>query len=86
MSKAIDHDIPEEVKKWLQLEEKEQRKRYEQIVHEMDALDPERQAWVEAFLQRIQTEGFNVDGDLKIKIPAQKIPRQPAGKKIRVVY
>jgi len=86
MSKAIEHEIAAEVKKWLQLEEAEQHKRYEQIVREMDNLDAGRQTWFEAVLQRIQTEGMNVDGDLKIKIPAQKIPKKPKGKKTRVVY
>lgn len=86
MSKPIEHDIPEEVRSWLKMEEAEQQQRYEEIVREMDALDPKREVWVDDFLQRIQTEGFNMDGDRKLKIPAEKVPKKPANPKVRVVY
>jgi len=85
MSGKIKHDISPEVQAWLDAEGEEQVARYEAVVREMEALDPERDKWIEAFLQRIQTRGFNANGDLRLKIPAEKIPKKPK-RKFKVVF
>ncbi len=73
------------VQKWLQEEIKEQQARYKKIVAEMEALAPERDKWVEDFLQHIQTRGFNMHADLRRKVGAHEIPKRPK-RKFRVVF
>lgn len=74
-----------EVREWLRKELKDQRERYKKIVAEMDALAPERDRWVEEFLQRIQTRGFNVHADIRRPIQPEEIPKKPR-RKFKVVY
>ncbi len=85
MSGKIKHERSPEVQTWLDEEGKEQKARYAAIVRKMDELGLKRDEWVEEFLQRIQTRGFNVNGDMRIKIPAKKIPKKP-GRKFKVVF
>ena len=83
--KPIPHKIEPVTENWLKKEIAEQDKRYEKIRDEMKALGPDRDRWVAEFLQRIQTRGFNMDGDLKVKIPSDKIPTQP-NREFKVVF
>ncbi len=73
------------VETWLRQELKEQEARYKKIVREMDALAPKRDRWIEEFLQRIQTRGFNVHSSILRKIKREEIPKRPK-RKFRVVY
>lgn len=75
----IERELPEEVIKWLKEEIKEQDERYAKIVQEMKDLDPTRDRWYEEFLERLQTYGFNEDGDRRVKISEEQLPVKPDG-------
>ena len=81
----IERELPEEVKKWLEEEIKEQDERYEKIVAEMKALDPTRDQWYEEFFERLKKYGFNVDGDQRQKLADDDLPVKPDSEHI-VVY
>lgn len=66
--------------KWVVENVAEQRVRYAAIVKEQDALAPQREKWVAAFLRAIQATGFNVSGDLKRIIKPGEIAKKPKGK------
>jgi hypothetical protein len=82
----IDHDRTPEEQEWLQEEIDEQEVRYQQIVNEMDALAPTREKWYQDFFDRLQTRGFNADGDERVKIKPEDIPVKPSGRKDQVVW
>ena len=65
---------------WFRENIAEQKKRYTAIVKEQDEMGPQREKWVEQFLQIIQTRGFNVSGDTKRVIKPGEIARKPKGK------
>ena len=67
-------------RKWVLENVAAQKKRYAEIVREQDALAPQREKWVAAFLRAIQTTGFNVSGDLKRIIKPGEIAKKPKGK------
>jgi hypothetical protein len=69
-----------EAQSWVKENLAEQKKRYAAIVKEQDELAPQREQWVEQFLQIIQTRGFNVSGDMKRVIKPSEIARKPKGK------
>jgi len=73
----IEHERSEAEKKWLKEEIDEQAERYRLIVKAMEALTPQREVWYAEFLERIQTRGFNVDGDMRTKIAPEDIPVKP---------
>ncbi len=81
----LKQDPDPKLRAWLEQEKKEQADRYAAILREMDALAPQRDRWVEEFLERIQTQGFHMDGDLRVKIPKDKIPKAPQ-RKFKVVF
>lgn len=81
----IERELPDEVKKWLEEEIKEQDERYAQIVQEMKDLDPTREQWYEEFFERLQKYGFNQDGDQRMKIKEEELPVKPDGDHV-VVY
>lgn len=81
----IEHDIDDEVRAWLDMEIEEQKARYASIVDEMDAMDEERARWYEEFFIRLQKYGFNVDGDMKVKIKPEELPVKP-DRPHKVVY
>lgn len=66
-----------EAQAWLDEEIAEQRRRYEAIVAEQEALVPQRESWYAEFLEIIQTKGFNVTGDMRRVIPREEIPEKP---------
>lgn len=76
-STKIERELPEEVKKWLEEEIKEQDQRYAKIVAEMKALDPMRDQWYEEFFERLKKYGFNVDGDQRQKLADGELPVKP---------
>ena len=63
----------------------EQQLRHEQIVADMEGIAAEREAWVNAFLERIQTRGFNYNCDALRQIGPDELPEQPA-RPFKVVY
>jgi hypothetical protein len=65
---------------WFRENIAEQKKRYEAIVKEQDDLAPQREKWVEQFLQIIQTRGFNVTGDTRRVVKPSEIAKKPKGK------
>ena len=65
---------------WFRENIAEQKKRYMAIVKEQDQLAPQREKWVERFLQIIQTRGFNVNGDQRRVIKPGEIAKKPKGK------
>ena len=65
---------------WVVENVAEQKKRYAAIVKEQDALAPQREKWVAAFLRAIQATGFNVSGDQKRIIKPGEIAKKPKGK------
>ena len=73
----IERELPDEVKKWLEEEIKEQDERYAKIVQEMKDLDPTRDQWYEEFFERLKKYGFNQDGDQKVKIADEQLPAKP---------
>jgi hypothetical protein len=83
--KLIRHKRSREAERWLKQEVREQKVRYRKIVAEQDALAPKREKWIAAFLDRIQTRGFNVHADMLRKIPAEEIPQKPR-RKFKVVF
>ena len=81
----IDHKKSAQVQAWIKEETAEQQARYQSIVKEMEAISEQREVWYQEFLQRIQTMGFNVDGDDRVKISPDDIPIRPDGHH-KVVY
>jgi hypothetical protein len=70
---------------WIEENVAEQKIRYRSIVKEMEDLWPQRKKWYKDFLQIIQTQGFNVDGDMRRKIPKDELPKEPK-RKHKVVF
>ena len=85
MLKVIERKRSAAVRSWLKKEKDEQKKRYQKIVADMDALASKRDKWVAEFLERIQTRGFNVHADMKRKIQPEEIPKKPR-RKFKVVF
>jgi len=69
-----------EALRWIKENIAEQKKRYAAIVAEQDALAPQREKWVAAFLHAIQTTGFSVSGDMKRIIKPGEIAKKPKGR------
>lgn len=81
----IPHQRSEEEERWLREEIAEQASLYNKIVKAMDDLAPQRDLWYAEFLERIQTRGFNTDGDMRVKIAPEDIPVKPT-RPHKVVY
>ena len=86
MHTKIDYDKAAEVDAWMKEETAEQEERYAKIDGEMDAIKEERAVWYEEFFYRIETKGFNTDGDMRTKIKPEDIPVQPEGRKDQVIW
>jgi hypothetical protein len=82
----IEHDVPPEVKAWVEEEAAEQETRYQKIAQEMEDLSPKREKWYQEFFDRITTIGFNTDGDDKMKIEPSDLPVKPEGRKDKVIW
>lgn len=74
-----------EAERWLKQEIRDQKLRYRKVVAEQEALAPRRDKWIDAFLERIQTRGFNVHSSMLRKIPQEEIPRKPK-RRFKVVF
>ncbi len=75
----------EEMQQWVDENIAEQVTRYEAIVKEMEELEPERVQWYREFLETVQTSGFNVNGDVRRKIPDEELPIEP-DRKHKVIF
>lgn len=85
MLRVIKRKRSRAVQQWLKKEKDEQKTRYKKIAAEQEALSPKRDRWVDDFLHRIQTRGFNVHSDMLRKIDAKEIPKKPR-RKFKVVF
>lgn len=85
LNTRIERELPDEVRKWLEEEIKEQDERYQKIVAEMKDLDPTRDQWYEEFFERLKKYGFNQDGDQKLKLAEEDLPTKPDREHV-VVY
>ena len=74
-----------EAERWLKQEIRDQKLRYRRIVAEQEALAPKRDKRIDAFLERIQTRGFNVHSSTLRRIPKEEVPRKPR-RKFKVVF
>lgn len=83
--KYIEHTRSALVKAWLRREIAEQKKRYNKIVAEQEALSPKRDKWIAEFLHRIQTRGYHVHFDQMRKIRPDEIPTRPK-RKFKMVF
>ena len=81
----IEHDRSREAAQWLEEEIAEQQARYEKIAADMEAMNEQREQWYAEFLERIQTYGFNEDGDRRRKIAPEDVPVRP-DRPHKVVY
>lgn len=72
-------------KDWLHKNLEDQQLRHENIVADMEALAPQRDAWIEGFFERLQTRGFNYNCDKLRVIDADDLPKPP-NRKFRVVF
>ncbi len=70
---------------WMKVEVEEQRKRYDKIVQDMEALTPDRERWVKQFLERIQVRGVHVHFNLRRVVPKSEI-RPRDGRPLQVIY
>ena len=82
----IDHENDPEVDAWIAEEKAEQEERFEKIAQQMEDLKPTREKWYQQFFDRIQTVGYNTDGDDKMPIAPADIPVQPEGREDQVIW
>lgn len=76
----------EEVEAWLKEEFGEQIEKYKKIAYAMNVeLADERETWIRAFEERIQTRGFNVHADIRKKIKPEEIYKKP-NREFKVVF
>ncbi len=69
--------LTNEEKDWIEKNRAEQQQRYAEIAADMERIAPKRDAWIDGFLERIQTRGFNYNCDLLRTIPDEEIPKKP---------
>ena len=86
MHTKIEHERSAEVEEWIKEETAEQEQRYTKIAKEMDDLKVKREVWYEEFFHRIQTKGFNEDGDVRRKIKPEDVPVKPEGREDCVIW
>lgn len=71
---------------WVTEEIAAQKKRHHAIQKEMnEGLARQRERWYADFLGIVGTKGFNANGDMRVKIPKNLIPKKPKRKDV-VVY
>ena len=82
----IEHEVPPEVREWMEGEIAAQEARFAKIDQAMQDLAPTREKWYQEFFDRITTIGFNMDGDDKMVIQPEQLPVKPEGRKDQVVW
>jgi hypothetical protein len=84
--KLIPHKKSAAAKTWIRDEAAAQQQRYLQISKYInETLAPARNKWIRAFLERIQTRGYNVHFNMLRKIKPEEIPKRPK-RKFKVVF
>jgi len=74
-----------EEEQWIEENLAEQKLRHKQIVEAMDAISDERDAWIDGFLERLQTRGFNYNCDSLQIIKKEDLPDKPK-RRFKVVF
>ena len=80
MKKRVQDEKPKrskEASEWLDQEIAEQEVRYGEIVAEMEGIQEERNGWDARVLDIIQNKGFNMNGDTRVQIKKEDIPKRP---------
>ena len=86
MPDSIKHVRSREAQACLRREIAEQKVRYRRIEREMNVtIARQRDQWIEAFLERIQTRGYNVHFNMLRKIRPEDIPKRPK-RRFKVVF
>jgi len=87
MSSVQDHlpELSEAQREWRDRNLAEQKQRHADIVEDMEQLAARRDEWIEAFLERIQTRGFNYNCDELRKILKEELPVK-SDRPFKVVY
>ncbi|TDJ46299.1 MAG: hypothetical protein E2O50_00090 [Gammaproteobacteria bacterium] len=87
MSRVQDHspELSAAQREWRDRNLAEQKQRHADIVEDMEQLAARRDEWIEAFLERIQTRGFNYNCDALRKILKEELPVKP-DRPFKVVY
>jgi hypothetical protein len=86
MPDLIKHERSREAKAWLKKEIAEQKVRFRGIEREMnETIAKQRDKWIDGFLERIQTRGYNVHFNMLRKIKPEEIPKRPK-RKFKVVF
>ena len=87
MSRVQDHspELSQAQREWRDRNLAEQKQRHADIVEDMEQLAARRDEWIEAFLERIQTRGFNYNCDELRKILKEELPVKP-DRPFKVVY
>jgi hypothetical protein len=87
MTKVQDEapELNQAQREWLDRNLAEQKERHAAIVDDMEQLTAQRDEWIEEFLERIQTRGFNSNCDELRKILKDELPVKP-DRPFKVVY
>lgn len=71
-------DLSDDVRAWIDEEDRVQMEHYRRIAREQEALGPERDVWVREFFERITgPRGFSVHAGTRRTIPRDEIPERP---------
>lgn len=86
MTNLIKHPRSREAQAWLKQEIAEQKLRFARIEREMnETIAAQRDRWIDGFLERIQSRGYNVHFNILRKIKAEEIPKRPK-RRFKVVF
>ena len=82
---SIKHKQSKPVKAWIKNELNQQQKRFKKILQHMEDITPKREKWFQQFFDTISTRGQNIDGDTRMVIAKEDLPKKPR-RKTRVTY
>jgi hypothetical protein len=85
---SVHDDMPainQAQREWLERNLAEQKQRHAAIVEDMEQLAEQRDVWIEEFLERLQTRGFNYNCDQLRQILKEELPVKP-DRPFKVVY
>ena len=82
---SIKHKQSKPAKAWIKNELKQQQKRFKKILEHMEEITPKREKWFQEFFDRISTRGQNIDGDTRMVIAKEDLPKKPR-RKTKVTY
>ena len=82
---SIKHKQSKPVKAWIKNELNQQQKRFKKILQHMEDISPKREKWFQQFFDTISTRGQNIDGDTRMVIAKEDLPKKPR-RKTKVTY